>query len=142
MADANPNPPVGHIVDINDHTWAAARTHRTIEPNPLLEYQAWTCAAKVLLNTIVDLPEAPAYLQALHDLQEVATQHEEAENTIAQRDQTIVEMATAGTGRGGGARQTTVPLPEPFGGDRKSYLGFKNKLQTKFRADALTFRNE
>ena len=134
---------MAHVFAIDNDTWAAALLHSSVAADTLVKYQQWARQARALLDSITNLPEAHVIIELQRELQQVRTDLETTMVTLAQREQTILNLATGITPGGQpGPRPTTIPLPEAYGGDKKSYLDFKTKLQNKFRADARTFRDE
>ena len=120
------------VVTISDKGWLTITMRATTDMSTVADPAAWARDARLLFEQLAALPADPD-LQA--DLIQAEEQLAAARSTIErQANQLLNRPATAVA-----ARPATVPLPEAFEGDTKTYLDFKTKLNNKFRTDAPTF---
>jgi hypothetical protein len=143
--------------DISDDDWDTITLRTTDTVANIADPTAYVRDMSDLIRSIANTPEhhdpeVTAVRQQLQTAQDAlrdtqaALNHSEtqlAETQTTLRDATArllaAPVALAGPA---GPRPATVPLPDLFEGDMKTYRDFKTKLQNKFRADAPTFRNE
>jgi hypothetical protein len=147
---------MSRLVRLADEGWQTIQTKSTTDLEHMSTTRAWALEARLAFSQIAELPEVPDPQEELDQTRtELGKANAELDQTrvdlnLAEEQlaaaRAIVERQAARLLDGGDplgrARPATVPLPEAFEGDPKTYLDFKTKLNNKFRADAPTFRND